>query len=64
MSAASRKARFNCTGYGNSEDRQRSKDAGFDYHLVKPAGLEEINVIIRSLDPEHAGGDRHVERLS
>lgn len=24
------------TGYGQEEDRQRSRDAGFDYHLVKP----------------------------
>ena len=24
------------TGYGLAEDRQRSKEAGFDYHLVKP----------------------------
>jgi CheY-like chemotaxis protein len=24
------------TGYGQEEDRRRSKEAGFDYHLVKP----------------------------
>lgn len=24
------------TGWGQEEDRQRSHDAGFDYHLVKP----------------------------
>src|SRR5690606_17354706 len=29
------------TGYGQSADRQRSKAAGFDAHLVKPATLGE-----------------------
>ena len=24
------------TGYGRDEDRRRSKEAGFDYHLIKP----------------------------
>lgn len=24
------------TGWGQDEDRQRTHDAGFDYHLVKP----------------------------
>jgi two-component system, chemotaxis family, CheB/CheR fusion protein len=30
------------TGYGSDEDRARSKEAGFDQHLVKPANLEEL----------------------
>jgi two-component system CheB/CheR fusion protein len=33
------------SGYGNEEDRRRSKEAGFDRHLVKPIGraaLEEL----------------------
>jgi PAS domain S-box-containing protein len=33
------------TGYGQSEDKQRARDAGFDYHLVKPVDpgkLEEL----------------------
>jgi two-component system CheB/CheR fusion protein len=30
------------TGYGQPEDRQRSKDAGFDYHLVKPIDPEKL----------------------
>src|SRR5579863_7257853 len=25
------------TGYGREKERQRSQEAGFDYHLVKPA---------------------------
>jgi signal transduction histidine kinase len=35
------------TGWGQREDRQRSRDAGFDYHLVKPADLVEIERICR-----------------
>ena len=30
------------TGWGQDEDRRRSKEAGFDHHLVKPAELDEI----------------------
>ncbi len=30
------------TGYGQSEDRERSARAGFDAHLVKPVEIEEI----------------------
>jgi CheY-like chemotaxis protein len=33
------------TGYGQDEDRRRVREAGFDYHLVKPldpAVLEKI----------------------
>jgi CheY-like chemotaxis protein len=25
------------TGYGDEEDRRRSREAGFDHHLTKPA---------------------------
>jgi CheY-like chemotaxis protein len=30
------------TGWGQEEDRRRSRQAGFDHHLVKPADLDEI----------------------
>jgi signal transduction histidine kinase/ActR/RegA family two-component response regulator len=30
------------TGYGQSEDRERAHQAGFDRHLVKPADLSEL----------------------
>jgi len=29
------------SGYGQEEDRRRSREAGFDVHLVKPVGLKE-----------------------
>ena len=30
------------TGYGQDVDRQRSRDAGFDHHLVKPIDLDAL----------------------
>jgi CheY-like chemotaxis protein len=36
------------TGWGQPEDRQRTKEAGFDHHLVKPVEPEELQKILRS----------------
>jgi PAS domain S-box-containing protein len=36
------------TGYGNATDQARGKSAGFDYYLVKPAGIEELSRILVS----------------
>ena len=37
------------TGWGQSEDRKRSKDAGFNHHLVKPADPNVVTKLISSL---------------
>jgi signal transduction histidine kinase len=37
------------TGWGQAQDRERAKQAGFDRHLVKPVGLEDIVDIIESM---------------
>jgi two-component system CheB/CheR fusion protein len=34
------------TGYGQDSDRQRSRDAGFDHHLVKPADFAKLKEIL------------------
>jgi CheY-like chemotaxis protein len=34
------------TGYGQPEDRQRSKQAGFDYHMVKPVDHHELDRVL------------------
>ena len=34
------------TGWGGELDRSRSDDAGFDAHLTKPAGIDELNRIL------------------
>jgi PAS domain S-box-containing protein len=36
------------TGYGQKDDRDRSQEAGFDAHLVKPVTPEAIETIVRS----------------
>jgi CheY-like chemotaxis protein len=30
------------TGYGSEDDRQKSKEAGFDAHLLKPVEINEL----------------------
>lgn len=37
------------TGYGQPSDRARSKQAGFDEHLVKPVDLARLNAIVCSV---------------
>lgn len=42
------------TGYGEAESRSRSAQAGFDFHMVKPA---DVNLLLSLLaDPERARG--------
>lgn len=38
------------TGYGQDEDKQRAKEAGFDYHLTKPVGLAEIEEVFARIE--------------
>lgn len=37
------------TGWGQQEDRRRSTEAGFDFHLVKPAEPAEVEAILSAL---------------
>ncbi len=37
------------TGYGQEEDRRKSQEAGFDYHLVKPVDLDEVRRLLGSI---------------
>ena len=37
------------SGFGSDEDRQRSREAGFDHHLVKPADPAFIQSLLRGL---------------
>jgi len=40
------------TGWGQSEDRLKSKDAGFDHHLVKPVDPEALSDLLQTLRPQ------------
>jgi CheY-like chemotaxis protein len=35
------------TGFGDDEDRQRTREAGFDHHLVKPADPQVVEKLFR-----------------
>ena len=37
------------TGYGQEADRQRSQEAGFNYHLVKPADFGKVQEILATV---------------
>ena len=37
------------TGWGKEEDRMRTKEAGFDHHLVKPVALDTLSKLIASV---------------
>jgi signal transduction histidine kinase/DNA-binding response OmpR family regulator len=34
------------TGYGQPQDRQRTRDAGFDRHVVKPVGMDALREVL------------------
>ena len=44
------------TGWGHAEDRRRSKEAGFDHHLVKPADPNAVDAILDSITSTEVGG--------
>ena len=37
------------TGWGQEEDRQRTSQAGFDHHLIKPADMSALRALFTSL---------------
>jgi CheY-like chemotaxis protein len=39
------------TGWGQEADRQRTRDAGMDYHLTKPVSLDALQSVLGALDP-------------
>jgi CheY-like chemotaxis protein len=41
------------TGYGQEEDRRRSLEAGFDYHLVKPVNFAELEKKLAEIGPAY-----------
>lgn len=37
------------TGYGSADDRQRTREAGFSYHLTKPVSPQELEMLLATL---------------
>ncbi len=49
-----REKKFKCTyialtGYGQAREKKKALEAGFDYHLTKPAGINDIEMILREV---------------
>jgi two-component system CheB/CheR fusion protein len=38
------------SGYGQPDDLERTKKAGFAHHLIKPATAEEIHKVLSSMN--------------
>ena len=38
------------TGWGQEDDRRRAREAGFDHHLVKPADLDVLQHLLRTIE--------------
>jgi CheY-like chemotaxis protein len=44
------------TGWGQEEDRRRSREAGFDHHLVKPVDPDALEALLRRVVPGDGSG--------
>jgi CheY-like chemotaxis protein len=42
------------TGWGQEEDRRKSRESGFLSHLVKPVDLEKLRVLLKEIDAASA----------
>jgi len=45
------------TGWGHDDDRARSRDAGFDHHLIKPLDLAELQRILATGGSSRGSGN-------
>ena len=43
------------TGYARDTERQRSQEAGFDHHLVKPVDFDEVQKILATVSQRVPG---------
>ena len=39
------------TGWGQDQDRRKTREAGFDLHLTKPASIEDLKALLESPKP-------------
>jgi CheY-like chemotaxis protein len=44
------------TGYGRDEDKERTRAAGFDYHMTKPVEIDALRGLVTSLGSAVATG--------
>jgi signal transduction histidine kinase/CheY-like chemotaxis protein len=46
------------SGYGQESDKEKSRNAGFDDHLIKPAGIEDILSALERIKVKQGKGSR------
>jgi PAS domain S-box-containing protein len=51
------------TGWGQDDDRRKSEEAGFDYHLVKPAEPSVVKTILSSNPQSEASESKRQEEV-
>lgn len=44
------------TGWSQAKDQRKTRAAGFDHHLSKPADIAELQALLAALQPVHAQG--------
>ena len=49
------------TGWGQAQDRARTKDAGFDHHLVKPVDPAQLAALVARHDNVSPSLGRHLD---
>ncbi len=48
------------TGWGAQDDRARTRSAGFDHHLTKPAGLADVEGLMSGMAERRPAAASHV----
>jgi signal transduction histidine kinase/ActR/RegA family two-component response regulator len=43
------------TGYGQEQDRNQTRAAGFNYHFVKPLDMEKLTSLLKQIGESHSG---------
>ncbi|MDH3444712.1 MAG: response regulator, partial [Deltaproteobacteria bacterium] len=51
------------TGWGQYQDRRRTKEAGFDVHLTKPVNYQAIAKLLEDLTGDAGSGERSAEQV-
>jgi CheY-like chemotaxis protein len=57
-SQASRPVMVALTGWGREQDLRSTKDAGFDYHLVKPVAPDALRSLISTVSRANARDEK------
>jgi PAS domain S-box-containing protein len=51
------------TGWGQEDDKERAKAAGFDIHLTKPVDIPQLEALLTTFMTHHRQGERSVAPL-